>query len=703
MSGGDRNDFGISLDEVLRELEYAVEQAQNFVVSEFQEDWETAEAYYKGKSYLPVEAGRSTVVKTAVRDTIRALMPNVMRVLLQSHKPVEYIPNSIASAQYVEQQQRWINQSFMADGGYTTLYSAVLEAMKHRIGPIKVFWEENPSPEAMRLTNVDDAQLMSLQEDPDIEIIDVEVVESPARGQDAYNVEATKYYNYGKVIYEAFPAFEFFIEREATDLSSLHGHRRSVTVGEAIELGLDYNDWRSLDDDDPKLNEASGQDIERRGYSSNLDESTDDDVINHKFLLTEAYCRYDMDGDGVAEHYVFYLGGSNYTYLHHELIARPCIFLVQIDPQSFSWVGQSVTDLVKETADQATSLLRIIMDNAHTANNPRPAADPMRVNFDDLMDNRIGAPIRMQRGGTIEYAEVPFTGNGLLPLLEWFERDAEIRVGVTKAARGLDPDALQSTDKKAVLNTIELSQGQVELIVRNVVETGLVPLFREGLRLSINHRDPRQMLSYKGATIPIDLSKFDPDLSCRPAVGLGTTSVETRISGLQYVLAEQEKALEKYGFDNPFVSLAQMYNAREDLLELMGVHNPGRYFNYVGVDQERAIAAMLMEAQQKSAEMQRELMPLDVGKAHVLAESFKARVAHMQETNKRAIESAKLQQAALAVDANIDYQYDQLAQTGMLESAKINNERVKLKQPEPPSSTSGDGATSTPALSEDVA
>ena len=86
----------------------------------------------------------------------------------------------------------------------------------------------------------------------------------------------------------------------------------------AIEMGLEYDNWRELDNDDPKENDAAHVEEHRRSYIPNQDEDLESDLMNHEFLLTEAYYQYDMDGDGVPEKYVFYFGGSSYEYLHHE-------------------------------------------------------------------------------------------------------------------------------------------------------------------------------------------------------------------------------------------------------------------------------------------------------------------------------------------------------------------------------------------------
>lgn len=686
----DGNQFGIELDDAVSELATAIEEASNFLFSEFNQDWVDGEAYYAGKCNLPTETGRSSIVKTEARDVIRALMPNLMRILLQSRMPVEYKPSSIQSAKFCEQQGHWINQQFLMSGGYKALYSAILESMKLKSGPVKIFWDENPKPEHISATGLTAEQVTLFQDDPDIVVDEVKYHEqpenqSPTGGQvQLFDIKATRYYENGKMGFEAFPIYEFFCARNASDLSGLHGHRRSATVSEALEMGLTYENWRELDDNDPRSNDAAQVEEHRRGYQPNQDASHEVDLMNHRFLLTEAYCEYDMDGDGVAEKYVFYLGGTTYTYLHHEKVEDFCIAVVNVDPQPFTVIGRSIIDLTKQSTDNETSLLRTIIDNAHIANNPRPAADPTRVNFSDLMNNAIGAPIRTKGSPDIKHVDVPFTGAGLFPLLEWMEKDAEIRVGVTKAARGLDPDALQSTDKNAVLNTINLSQGQVELMARNVVETGLIPLFGMALRIATRHMPRRQMLKFKGAVVPMDISYFDPNLVAVPNVGLGTASREQKALTLQFTLQKQEEYMTKYGLDNPFVSLSQVYNTLEDLLDIGGIVDAGRYFNYISPDLERQIAQMIAKQQAAAQKKAEEMMPLDPGRAVVMQEQLRNRIKELELFTKSADNAADREATALRYAEENDIRRDDMVQDRIIRLIEIGrereNERIRREQ-----------------------
>jgi len=673
------NDFGISLDDAVNELSWAVEEAYNFMVSEFSQDWDIGEAYFAGKCDLETEKGRSTIVKTEARDVIRALMPNVMRILLQAKKPVEYIPCSVRDAAYISRQGLWINHLFNAAGGYKSLYDATLESMKLKSGPIKVVWEENPAPEHIYVTGITAEEVLAYKEVEDIVIEEVSEHESPTGGEQLFDLRGTRYYTNGKISFEAFPIYEFFVRRNASSLDGLHGHRRSVTVGEAIELGLEYDNWRDLDNNDPKTNDAASPETLRRGYTPDESDEKTVDLMQHKFLLTEAYCYFDMDGDGVPEKYVFYLGGSKYEYLHHEQIEDFCIALVSVDPMPFTVIGRSIVDLTKQSQDNETSILRAIVDNAHQANNPRPAADPNRVNFNDLMNNSIGAPIRTKGKAEIQYVDIPFTAQGLMPFLEWLERDAEMRVGVTKAARGLDPDALQSTDKNAVMNTISLSQGQVELIVRNIVETGMIPLFRMALRLAMRHMDSRQMMIYKDAVVPVDISRFDPNLTAIPRVGIGTTSPEQKFGTLQFILQQQKEYMQTFGVDNPFTSLSQIYNTLEDMLEIGGIYDPGRYFTYIGRTEEQIIGQQLMQQRAMQAQSQRENQPLDPGKALFMTESLKARTNQLKIMTDRAVKHAELQKDALQFSEEMDFRRDDMAQQRVIDLAKIGQGALDAK------------------------
>ena len=72
----------------------AVSDALDFIESEISEDRIKAQRYFDGDIDLGHEEGRSRVVATKVRDTIRSVKPSLMRIFLSNEKYVEYIPRS---------------------------------------------------------------------------------------------------------------------------------------------------------------------------------------------------------------------------------------------------------------------------------------------------------------------------------------------------------------------------------------------------------------------------------------------------------------------------------------------------------------------------------------------------------------------------------------------------------------------------------
>ena len=80
----------------------AIEEAVGYVETSIAPDRERAMSYYEGKCDIGHERGRSKIVATKIRDTIRQIKPSLMRVLLQSEKPVEFQGANPQQAQAAE-------------------------------------------------------------------------------------------------------------------------------------------------------------------------------------------------------------------------------------------------------------------------------------------------------------------------------------------------------------------------------------------------------------------------------------------------------------------------------------------------------------------------------------------------------------------------------------------------------------------------
>ena len=90
----------------------AVQDAVDFCESEIAEDRIKAQRYFDGEVDIGEEDGRSKVVATKVRDTIRAIKPSLMRVFLNTDKPVEYVPRGTEDVIMAEQATKYMHYQF---------------------------------------------------------------------------------------------------------------------------------------------------------------------------------------------------------------------------------------------------------------------------------------------------------------------------------------------------------------------------------------------------------------------------------------------------------------------------------------------------------------------------------------------------------------------------------------------------------------
>ena len=120
----------------------AIDNAVDFVESEIAPDRIKAQRYFDGESDIGYEEGRSKVVSTKVRDTVRNIKPSLMRIFMSKDKAVEFVPKKPQDVPLAEQATQFINWSFMESGGYRLLHDAFHDALVRKNGILKVYWDD---------------------------------------------------------------------------------------------------------------------------------------------------------------------------------------------------------------------------------------------------------------------------------------------------------------------------------------------------------------------------------------------------------------------------------------------------------------------------------------------------------------------------------------------------------------------------------
>ena len=661
----------------------AISNAVDFVEGEISEERIRAQRYYDGEVDLGFEEGRSKVVATKVRDTIRAVKPSLMRIFLSTAKPVEFTPKGPEDVANAEQATEFMHHEFTRLNGYRVINDAFQDALVKKQGIVKVYWMMYPEVEIYSFTDLSDDEYTYLIEDDNVSVIEhsmemsISLDEMGAEMEmPIHSVKLSRQKEKGDLCIESVPPEEFFINRDARSLTDAYvvAHRSDMRAGDVIAMGFDPEIVFNLDSFESGSDMAEEETFERRGYGMDTSDEDEQDPTMKNVTITEAYMRIDADGTGVPVLHKFTCGGTSYELLDFEPCDEVPFAKFEIDPEPHTFYGRSLAEIVMDDQDAATSVLRSILDNVAMTNNPRLGIVEGAVNIDDVLNNEIGAIVRMRQPGAVQELSVPFTAGQTLGALTYLDSLVESKTGVSRASMGLDPDAMQSTTKAAVQATVQAAAGQVEVMVRNLAD-GMRDLFGIMLRLMSKNVDEEQMMRMNGMFVPVDPRVWDQSMDVSINVGLGTGREEEKAMALNQALQMQTMVYQTYGPMNGLVSMTNIRNTLADQLAVAGIRNADRYFSPITPE----IEAQMLQMQQQ-AQAQQGQAP-DPNAAFLQAEQMKAQV-------KMQSDQMKMQLDAQKAAASDDLKRDQMAQDLLVDAAKIYGEygtsvdvaRVKAEQ-----------------------
>jgi len=668
-------------------VQNAVQDAVDFIESEIADDRIKAQRYFDGEVDIGEEEGRSKVVATKVRDTVRNIKPSLMRVFLNTDKPVEYVPRGpedVAAAQQATQYMHW---AFNEIGGYRILNDAFHDALVKKVGVLKTYWDTYTDVETYTYSNITEPEYLAIVNEDDIDVIEHSVEMSMEADEFGMQIEmpmhslkVNRKCELGKLMVESVPPEEFMVDRNAKSIDDCYvvAHRTEMRVSDLVNMGFDFEEVYNLDGIGSSDTYSEAEDFERRGYQIDEEEQTQD--MSMKLVaVTEAYMKMDIEGTGVAQMYRFLLGGSNYKLLDYEPWGDVPFAIFEIDPEPHAFFGRSIPDLIMEDQDAATAMLRGVLDNVALTNNPRLGFVEGQVNVDDLLNNEIGGIIRMKSSGMLQDISVPFIAAQTLPAIQYMDQAIEAKTGVSRAAMGLDPDALQNTTATAAQLTAQGGAAQIEVMARNLAEGGMRRLFKLMLNLYVENSPEPQLMRMNGQFVPVDPRVWNTAMDVSVNVGLGTGKEEQKAAAYQQALGLQMQIWQAYGPQNGLVTMTTIRNTLADMMALAGIRNTDRYFNPMDPQTEQMLIQQAQAAQQGKPDPN-----MALAQAQVEAEKVKAQANAQIGMIKAQIDAQK----AIATD---DRERDKMDQDLILSAAKllgdygkaVDIERIKGMQREP--------------------
>jgi hypothetical protein len=225
-------------------------------------------------------------------------------------------------------------------------------------------------------------------------------------------------------------------------------------------------------------------------------------------------------------------------------------------------------------------MMRGVLDSLAESINPKTVVNELTTNIDDALNDDLGAVIRTRGDprAAVSFSSTPFVGQQALPIIQEMNAVFQRRTGLSDAAKGLDPKALQSSTMIGVEAIINGQQERTELVARVLAETGFRDLFNGLYNEIAEAPNQRRTVRLSGGWTEVDTGTFDASMGVEVNSTLGKGSDATRMMTLQQIKADQQMIMQQFGVTNPVCGIMEYLNTISDMLDLANIKNVGRYF-----------------------------------------------------------------------------------------------------------------------------
>ena len=541
----------------------------------------TASQYYAGRPFGDgsEQPGRSQIVMTVVRDTIRQTLPSLLRVFTAVEDPISFEPISseiqgddklaTSLARQATDYCRWA--LFTANKGWQVLHDALLDALTRKAGWVRWYWGARRHVRTEVCEGLLLPQLQLLLAEPGIEA--QRIVRRPMTAEEqrallktqegqmylqsapaeywAATLTRTAQQSWPQV--EAVAAECVWIDPGANTVEDARAvfHVRDVTASHLIEMGLPEDKVMAhaamimLPQQRMELIARNNA----QGYSIGTSNPPGDRSMA-KVRYVEGWIRVDADNDNRAELIHVHMLGDATTLIQWERcdeIPLAC-FTPYREPGRV--IGSSQADMVMDLQRVESRVMRAVLDSLGQAMFPRTAVVIGQANMADVRQTAIGSIIRVAQQGAVTELVKPFAGKEALPVMQVLETIRESRTGITRASSGLTVDELQSTAPIAVSQQSSAAQDRLDMVARTLAETGLAPLYTGLLKMMARQQDRPNIIRLRGAWISIDPRALSTMWECSVNVG-GKGMPMERLAMLAQIAQKQEAIMLQGGLSNP--------------------------------------------------------------------------------------------------------------------------------------------------------
>jgi hypothetical protein len=460
--------------------------------SELRGQRERALDFYYGRALGNEVDGRAQVVSKDVMDTIKWMMPSLMRALSGS-EVFKFDPIGPQDIEQAKQESEHVRSViWKKNPGYLLMYDWIKDSLMQKVGYAHYYWQDKEKLQFDVYESLTDDQLVmtleGLQAQGEVKIM----AATQSKEDSTWTIKVRQRKAKGCAKWEVYPPDEVIVDKDCAgdikDARSVFNMRRGVTRGELVEAGFDRDRVR-------KLTSYSWRDqTEERlardtvNESDDNEENRDSDWASEELRLLRCWTYLDEDDDGIAELRYMYLAGNDIL-VDEEAPEIPWESLAP-DRIPHRHYGLSVYDVMEDLQRINTALKRGLLDNTYFTMNPRIAFDETAVNTKMLGVNRPGGHVAVQGPPANALFPLPVQPMqaAILPVIQHFETVRENRVGVGRMTMGLDADTLAQATKGAYMNAQTASAQLLEIMADIMAHSGIGSLYNSMRNLLMRHQ-----------------------------------------------------------------------------------------------------------------------------------------------------------------------------------------------------------------------
>jgi hypothetical protein len=568
-----------------------ITRANNYFRDYVEQDLiERYNVYYSSKErYKQLYPETSELSETRTFDlwsTCEWLLPDLLQAFFGSDRIINISGRDSEDSQRAEVFMKLIQwQLTVKNQGYRIFKGWFGDALATNMGVLKCYWkrEQKQVPGQAVLNN---EQLLGLMQNPNIQIqqtqptndINAALGMAPPTANVSW-IENVTTVNQPVIELIKPSDLRFVPDGRTLGECSMVAHRKLVTIDylrrEAQRGLFDPNVVEEIAETATDYQDPSELEIILNNASRESTQHADQDQARTRVILYECYSKLDINGDGLLEDVIINICNKKMLRIVENPWGRAPLFeLIPFWDNYQVWSKVGLAEIVKDTQDTHTALLRQMIYALGVSNQVHGVVDTSTINVQDLIDGsqyiRSKGPVGPQAFQQLQLA-------GLNPqnfqMFEYIKAQLEQWTPITRYNQGSDGQSLNKT-ATGISMIMSSSQRRQEEIARNFAETGISELYRFLIKLNQHYMDQATVIRLQNEQMPVTPDDLQGEYDLAVDATSGLASKQSKMETLSTYLREGVQLGMQFGIVGP----EQVILAAEKLMKLGGIEDAERYF-----------------------------------------------------------------------------------------------------------------------------